>query len=88
MTENEELTKALEEAEAIKQLAEFVAEVIRAVAEVIKEVWAAIINAYPNKRVVHLAKHAKKERTRKRNINRIIKWIEREQRKPPNLCTE
>lgn len=34
-----------------------------------------IFAAYPNKRVKHLTKHAKKARTRKKNINRIIKDI-------------
>lgn len=36
-----------------------------------------IIELYPNKRVVHLAKHARKERVRKKNINRILKWYAR-----------
>lgn len=32
---------------------------------------------YPNKRVLHLSKHARKERVRKKNINRILKWYAR-----------
>lgn len=39
-----------------------------------------IIDAYPNKRVIYLAKHGKK-RVRKKNINRIKKYFEREGRK-------
>ena len=31
----------------------------------------------PNKRVLHLARYGKKARTRKKNINRLKKWIER-----------
>lgn len=38
---------------------------------------AAALENYPNKRVVHLAKHAKKKRVRKKNINRIREWAER-----------
>lgn len=33
---------------------------------------------YPNKRVVNLALHHPKERVRKKNIKRIMRWIERE----------
>lgn len=33
-----------------------------------------IFNEYPNKRVKHLAIYATKERTRKKNLNRVIKW--------------
>lgn len=36
----------------------------------------AIINYCPDKRVVHLALHAKKPRTRKKNFNRAIKILE------------
>lgn len=40
---------------------------------------AKTLELYPNKRVVHLAKHAKKWRVRKKNLNRITKWIEKRQ---------
>jgi len=33
-----------------------------------------ILDEYPNKRVKHLAIYATKERTRKKNLNRVIKW--------------
>ena len=36
-----------------------------------------IVNSYPNKRVIYLATHGKR-RVRKKNINRIKKWYERE----------
>lgn len=39
-----------------------------------------ISNQYPNKRVIYLATHGK-HRVRKKNINRIAKWFEREARK-------
>lgn len=43
----------------------------------IRKELSEIIELYPNKRVVHLAKHARKERVRKKNINRILKWYAR-----------
>lgn len=36
----------------------------------------AVLRCCPNKRVVHLAFHAKKPRTRKKNSNRAIKILE------------
>lgn len=36
----------------------------------------AVLRCCPNKRVVHLAFHAKKPRTRKKNFNRAIKILE------------
>ena len=40
------------------------------------------IEKCPNRRVVHLAKNAKKWRTRKKNLRRALKIIEKEERKP------
>lgn len=37
----------------------------------------AILRCCPNKRVAHLAFHAKKPRTRKKNFNRAIKILEK-----------
>lgn len=37
----------------------------------------SIIDIYPNKRVIRLARYGKK-RVRKKNLNRILKWFERE----------
>lgn len=39
------------------------------------------LKAYPNKRVVYLALHGKRRVVRRKNINRIKKWIEREGKK-------
>ena len=35
--------------------------------------WDSILKCFGNKRVVHLAFHAKKKRTRKKNRNRLLK---------------
>ena len=37
----------------------------------------AVLGACPNKRVVYLADHAKKKRTRKKNFHRAVKILER-----------
>lgn len=39
-----------------------------------------VIATYPNRRVVHLALHSKKERVRKKNMQRIIKDIQKGRR--------
>lgn len=41
------------------------------------QILGSILEQYPDKRIVWLALHHKKERVRKKNINRILKWIER-----------
>ena len=80
-----ENTKILTEAqiEAIEKVAELVREAvkwivnaIKAIAEVVAELWRTVMN-YPNKRVIHLALHSKDLRVRKKNRNRIMKWLRR-----------
>ena len=41
----------------------------------IERLWETILHTYPNKRVVWLATHHPKERVRKKNRNRIVKWM-------------
>ena len=56
-----------------------IVDVINLVAPICFDFAAKTLELYPNKRVVHLAKHAKKRRVRKKNLNRITKWIEKGQ---------
>lgn len=42
-----------------------------------KEEVTKAVRLYPNKRVVHLAFYAKKNRTRKKNLNRILKGVKK-----------
>lgn len=37
----------------------------------------AVLSACPDRRVLHLTKHARKERTRKKNLNRIFRMLEK-----------
>ena len=39
--------------------------------------WEMALESCPDRRVLHLALHAKQERTRKKNIHRIFRMIER-----------
>lgn len=64
-------------AQAVKQCAELIKQAIPTVLDFVVVIMAQIIELYPNKRVVHLAKHARKERVRKKNINKILKWYAR-----------
>lgn len=40
-------------------------------------IYDSMLQMCPNKRVVHLVKHARKPRTRKKDFNRAIKIVER-----------
>lgn len=66
---------------ALVEVGAAVASATAALARLAEEVCAyskgleATLENYPNKRVVHLALYAKKERVRKKNINRIIAWV-------------
>lgn len=77
-SEQEDFKKAVE---AIQRLAQSIAEalnpVLNYVIETIKKAWDTILHCYPNKKVLHLALHHPKERVRKKNIRRIMRWIEK-----------
>ena len=62
--------------DAFKVLARALGEAFAAVKNGI--VQAQTLNRCPNKRVVHLAKYAKKRRTRKKNLHRAMRIIEEE----------
>lgn len=61
-------------AAAIGKMARLVEAYSKTISETLRPI-TINISSYPNKKVIHLAKHAKKARTRKKNINRIIKDI-------------
>lgn len=54
-------------------------ETLKGVAQAIND-FVNEINSYPDKRVVYLCFHAKKERTRNKNINRVLKWSRRQKK--------
>lgn len=70
--------KAIEElAEVVAKVVEWIVELVKTVAEVVHKLWKAFIEKYTNKRVVHLAMYHKDLRVRKKNRNRILKWLRR-----------
>lgn len=77
-TETEDFQKTVE---ALQRLANAIAEVLNPIMdktwEALKKIMDAVLHIYPNKRVLHLAKYHPKERVRKKNIHRIMRWIER-----------
>ena len=55
---------------------EVTASACEAFIQLVNSMWSLLLDCCPNKRVVHLAKHATKKRTRKKNYNRAIKILE------------
>lgn len=64
-------------ARIVQEIMDVLVPYIQPAIEQIKRLWDLILESYPNKRIVWLALHHKKERVRKKNRNRILKWIER-----------
>ena len=64
-------------AEIVKVLVERIWEIVKRVAEHIQKLWRTVIENYQNKRVVHLAIHHKDLKVRRKNMNRIMRWLRR-----------
>ena len=76
--ETEDIQKAVEALQRLVQaLSEVLTPIMEKAWEAIKKVSDAILHCYPNKKVLHLAMHHPKERVRKKNISRIMRWIEK-----------
>ena len=74
---DEEKQQLTEAAKTVECIVENLFPTIQNIAKQMFKICERIISLYPNKRVVHLAKHSKKERVRKKNIHRIIKDVQR-----------
>lgn len=76
----EEFTKAFKQlGEAVGNVTKAIVKTVNSIAENIKEAFKMLTPPVcENKRVFYLAKHSKKKRIRKKNINRFIKLIEKE----------
>ena len=73
----EEIATAFEQyADALALLEKDIFTICKEIAAIYKEFSRLLFEQYPNKRVLHLARYGK-GRTKKKNINRIIKWLER-----------
>ena len=63
-------------ADAVKEVAVVIKCTVEAIYELCIDIYGAVYKSFTNnKKVVHLAMHAKKMRTRKKNKNRIIKYV-------------
>ena len=60
---------------AVQHLIDAIAPMVDVSVKNLVLLWDEILKSYPNKRVVWLAFHHPKERVRKKNRNRIIKWV-------------
>lgn len=70
--------KAIEDlAEVVAKVIDWIVEFVKTAAKIISELWKTFIENYHNKRVVHLAMYHKDLRVRKKNRNRIVKWLRR-----------
>lgn len=80
--EEEDIQRAVE---ALQRLTNAIAEVLNPIIdktwEAFKKIMDAVLHTYPNKKVLHLAMRHPKERVRKKNMRRIMRWIEREGKK-------
>ena len=74
---NEEMQKRLDLYKAVVEVVEKLIEAIRPLIDLCKRVVTYISNC-PNKRMIHLALYAKKERMRKKDRNRIFNDVMKE----------
>lgn len=51
---------------------------IQEAAKAINDLWRSMIERYPNRRVVYLALYHPKEKVRKKNTQRIMRWLRNE----------
>lgn len=59
----------------IQRVFDTIAPAVEQCTRVITQLWDALLKSYPDKRIVHLAFHHKKEKVRKKNRKRIVKYI-------------
>jgi hypothetical protein len=63
---------------ALQSIIDALMPTIEEAARTVTELWRCIMESYPNKRVVHLALYHPKAKVRKKNVQRIMRWLERE----------
>lgn len=81
-TETEDFKKAVEAIQCVVQaITETLTPVFKKAFEVFKELYDVLLQRLPNKRILYLAVYHPKERVRKKNMHRIMRVIERGNRK-------
>lgn len=82
---NEELRAVVQRvseeiARIVQTICDVIEPIVKAIAEKLSCFYEAVLSAYPNRRVVWLALHHKRERVRKKNKARILRCLFREGR--------
>lgn len=67
-------------ARIVQTIWEAIKPIVKAIAEKLSCFYEVVLKTYPNRRVVWLALHHKRERVRKKNKARILRWLFREGR--------
>lgn len=62
----------------VSNIIEVLAPAIQETAKEITGMWRSVIEYYPNRRVVYLALDHPKEKVRKKNTQRIMRWLRNE----------
>ena len=62
----------------VSNISEVLAPAIQETAKTITGLWRSVIECYPNRRVVYLALDHPKEKVRKKNTQRIMRWLRNE----------
>ena len=63
--------------DAVGNMAILAAKVFSEAVSTVQAYTETLLSVYPNKRVLHLAKYHPKERVRKKNMRRVLKWVEK-----------
>ena len=61
----------------VKKIVDAIIEAVVPICKAISEWWLRVYKSCPNKRVFWLALHRPRERVRKKNMRRIIRWLRR-----------
>ena len=62
----------------VANIAECLIPIIKECTQNIIDLRRSVVECYPNKRVVCLALHHQKNKVRKKNINRIMRWLNKQ----------
>ena len=75
---DEEKEKLSEAVKYVESIAANVVSVLQRFAIQVSKIAKKVVETYPNRRVFYLAMYSKKKRTRKKNMRRILKDIQKE----------
>ena len=62
---------------SVQEALQILTPIVEGILKFIKEITDAVLLCYPNKKVLRLALYHPKERVRKKNMRRIMRWVEK-----------